>query len=91
MGNLNTLLLSFMTIFLAELGDKTQLAIISLSAKTGAPIFVFLGASLAMCILSFLGAYMGSFLIKFIPKELIEKLAGIIFILIGIFMIFKGK
>lgn len=89
MGNITTLLLAFGTIFLAELGDKTQLAVVSLSAKTNSPFFVFLGASIALSLLSFLGAYLGGFLIRFIPRDIIEKIAGLLFIFIGIFMILK--
>ncbi|PMQ01760.1 MAG: hypothetical protein CBR30_03570 [Dictyoglomus sp. NZ13-RE01] len=87
--DLSNFLLAFLTIFLAELGDKTQLAVISLSVKTKSPLAIFLGASLALSLLSFLGAYLGDFLVRYILRDLIEKIAGLLFIIIGIFMIIK--
>ncbi|MFN3698944.1 MAG: TMEM165/GDT1 family protein [Dictyoglomus sp.] len=79
----------FGIIFLAELGDKTQLAVLTLSVKTKSPFWVFLGASLALTVLSFIGAYLGEVLTRYIPRDIFEKIVGLIFIIVGILTIFK--
>ena len=56
------LITSFSTIFLAELGDKTQLATLIISAQSGRPLIVFIGASLALISTSLLGVLIGRWL-----------------------------
>ncbi len=86
---LEVLFMVFGIIFLAELGDKTQLAVLTLSVKTKSPFWVFLGASLALTVLSFIGAYLGEVLTRYIPRDIFEKIVGLIFIIVGILTIFK--
>ncbi|MBW1992085.1 MAG: TMEM165/GDT1 family protein [Deltaproteobacteria bacterium] len=57
--------LTFGTIFLAEMGDKTQLAALTMTADTRAPVAVFLGASLALCLATLLGVALGGLLTRF--------------------------
>ena len=78
------------TIFLAELGDKTQLAAILMTAKTGRPFVVFCGAVLALSLVTLIGVVVGEGLISIIPQGLLKKGAAIAFILVGIWM-FLGK
>ena len=52
-------LTTFTTVFLAELGDKTQLAALLLSAESGRPVLVFIGASLALISSSLVGVVSG--------------------------------
>ena len=52
-------LTTFTTVFLAELGDKTQLAALLLSAESGRPVIVFIGASLALISSSLVGVLLG--------------------------------
>ncbi|CUT01381.1 TMEM165/GDT1 family protein [Candidatus Chrysopegis kryptomonas] len=80
---------TFWAIFLAELGDKTQLAVLSLSAQSKKPISVFLGAIIAFAVITFLGAIIGDALTKIIPAHIIEKIAAVAFIIIGILMFFE--
>lgn len=89
MEKIKVLLSVFGVIFLAELGDKTQLAVLTLSVKTKSPFYVFLGASLALTLLSFIGAYLGEILTRYIPRDTLEKIVGLIFIAVGIWTIFK--
>ena len=77
----------FGLIFLAELGDKTQLATFAYAASSRQKFAVFIGASLALIVTSFIGAYLGGMLGKFIPYSYVHKGAGLLFIGIGIFMI----
>jgi Ca2+/H+ antiporter, TMEM165/GDT1 family len=81
---------AFITLFLAELGDKTQLAIITMTAKTDSKIAVFLGASLALVFVSLLGVLFGGLLSQYIPTEWLQRIVAVAFIVIGILMLF-GK
>ena len=81
---------AFVTLFLAELGDKTQLAIITLTAKTDSKVAVFLGASLALVIVSLLGVLIGGVLTQWVPAEWLRRIVAAAFILIGILML-SGK
>jgi putative Ca2+/H+ antiporter (TMEM165/GDT1 family) len=69
-------LTTFGTIFLAELGDKTQLATIMMTSKTKLPLSVFTGASLALCLLTLVGVLFGEGLIAVIPQNILKKGAG---------------
>lgn len=87
--SLKVIVTAFLTIFLAELGDKTQIAVLTLSAQSKNPISVFLGAILAFVVITFLGALLGELITKFVPSHVIEKVAAIAFIVIGILMFFE--
>jgi putative Ca2+/H+ antiporter (TMEM165/GDT1 family) len=88
--DLKLILGTMITLFIAELGDKTMFAVISASSKTQKPLEIFIGAVLGLAIVTALGATFGNFLTTIIPKDYIEKLAASIFIIIGILM-FLGK
>lgn len=79
---------TFVTLFLAELGDKTQLACILMTAKTQKPWTVFLGSSLALVAVSFLGVMFASFICDKIPAEMVKKGAAAAFVIIGGLMFF---
>jgi putative Ca2+/H+ antiporter (TMEM165/GDT1 family) len=81
---------AFLTLFLAELGDKTQLAIITLTAKTESKVAVFLGASLALVLVSLLAVLVGGVLSQYVPVEWLQRIVAIAFIVIGVLMLF-GK
>jgi putative Ca2+/H+ antiporter (TMEM165/GDT1 family) len=83
-------LTTFGTIFLAELGDKTQLATIMMTSKTKLPLSVFIGASLALCLVTLVGVLFGEGLIAIIPQNILKKVAALAFVAIGIWMFF-GK
>ncbi len=78
------------TIFLAEMGDKTQLAAILMTSKTGRPLVVFGGAVLALSLVTLIGVAGGEGLISIIPQAILKKGAAVAFILVGIWM-FLGK
>ena len=80
---------AFLTLFLAELGDKTQLAVITMTASTESKIAVFLGASLALIIVTLLGVLFGGVLTQFIPTEWLQRIVAVAFIVIGVLMLFK--
>jgi putative Ca2+/H+ antiporter (TMEM165/GDT1 family) len=74
-------------IALAEMGDKTQLSAITLSAKYDSPYFVFLGAFLALVLISLLGILVGKKLCEIVPMSKIKLGAAVMFILFGIMFI----
>ena len=78
---------SFGLIFLAELGDKTQLAAIAMSAESKAPLAVFLGAVLALALVTLIGVAIGGTLTRWLPARYIRMAAGGLFVLIGILML----
>jgi len=79
-------LTTFTTVFLAELGDKTQLAALLLSAESGRPVLVFIGASLALISSSLVGVVLGRWLSRVLPPGQLERLAGILMIALGLWL-----
>jgi Ca2+/H+ antiporter, TMEM165/GDT1 family len=78
------MLASFGSIFVAELGDKTQLALITLVAASGKPWSVFAGATLALWVVSLLGVLVGSTLLSRLPKAWIQRAAAVLFAIFGL-------
>ena len=77
---------SFTTIFIAELGDKTQIATLMLSAESGKPIIVFLGSSLALISSSLVGVLIGKWLSKKISPSKFAFFTGLLMLIISIFL-----
>ena len=84
------LIATFTSIFLAELGDKTQLAAIIMTSKTNKPLSVFVGSMIAFAIVTILGVTLGVLLTKLVPINTIKVLSAIAFISVGI-LILTGK
>jgi Ca2+/H+ antiporter, TMEM165/GDT1 family len=81
---------AFAALFLAELGDKTQLVVITMSASSKRPLAVFLGGSLALVLLTGIGAIAGEAVTRVIPGWLLKKTAALLFVAIGIWTWFKS-
>tara|TARA_B100000524_G_scaffold294813_1_gene169489 strand:- start:362 stop:664 length:303 start_codon:yes stop_codon:yes gene_type:complete len=81
---LSLLLSTFLTIFIAELGDKTQLATLTISGTSNKPFAVFLGSSTALIFASLLGALAGGSISNLIPEIILKSIASLTFSLIGI-------
>ena len=88
---LTLLFTTFVTIFLAEMGDKTQLTTITLSSTTNKPFAVFIGSSIALILATLLGALAGGSIANLIPGFLLKLLSGIVFLIIGINLIGQSK
>jgi putative Ca2+/H+ antiporter (TMEM165/GDT1 family) len=81
----------FTTVFIAELGDKTQLAtMLFASDKDTSKIMVFLGASLALIATSAIGVLAGSAISQYVSPKTLQYLAGAGFIAIGIWTLLKS-
>ena len=81
---LSLLLSTFLTIFIAELGDKTQLATLTISGTSNKPLAVFLGSSIALVLASLLGALAGGSISNFLPEIILKTIAALTFLIIGI-------
>ena len=85
-----TLSTVFTSVFIAELGDKTQLAtMLFASDKETSKLTVFIGASLALVVTSALGVIGGSVISHYVTEKTLDYLAGIGFIAIGIWTLVK--
>jgi putative Ca2+/H+ antiporter (TMEM165/GDT1 family) len=78
---------TFGMIFLAELGDKTQLATFAFAAESKTRLAVFLGAAGALVLTSLLAVVFGSAVSKLIPPTHIKIGAGVLFVLLGLWML----
>jgi putative Ca2+/H+ antiporter (TMEM165/GDT1 family) len=80
---------TFVSIFLAELGDKTQLATLSLAAGERARWTVFLGAALALVASTALAMLVGEGLARLVPPVWIKRAAGGLFVVMGVLLLVK--
>ena len=81
---LNLLFSTFLAIFIAELGDKTQFATLTISGTSKKPVAVFLGSSSALVFASLLGALAGGSISTFVPEVILKSIASLTFLIIGI-------
>jgi len=88
---LTLLFTTFVTVFLAEMGDKTQLTTITLSSTTNKPLAVFIGSSVALILATLLGALAGGSIANLIPAFLLKLLSGIVFLIIGIKLLAESR
>ena len=87
---LSIIITSFSTIFLAELADKTQIATLMLSAQSGRPLIVFIGAALALISTSLLGVLIGRWIAKNLPRQKFTIISGIIMLSLGLYLVTQG-
>jgi|694.fasta_scaffold01049_44 putative Ca2+/H+ antiporter (TMEM165/GDT1 family) len=74
------------TVFLAELGDKTQLAALLLAAESGRPVVVAIGASLALICSSLVGVLLGRWLSSVMAPQQLERAAGVLMVGLGLWL-----
>ena len=80
---LSLLISTFITIFIAELGDKTQLATLTMSGTSNKPLAVFLGSSTALVLASLVGALAGGSISNFVPEIILKSIASLTFFILG--------
>jgi putative Ca2+/H+ antiporter (TMEM165/GDT1 family) len=89
--NLRLLATVFGTVFLAELGDKTQLATLLFASRAGTSLLaVFLAASLALVAATALGVLAGATIASHVQPRYFSYVAGVGFVLIGIWTIWRA-
>jgi len=85
------LISTFASIFVAEIGDKTQLATLSLAAGGKSRLSVFVGSALALCATSAIAVVAGEGVSRLIPPIWLRRIAGAVFIAMGLlFLLARG-
>ena len=84
---LQWLLIAFSTVFVAEMGDKTQLATMLMSAQGKSPWSIFFGSASALVAASLVSVTLGGWLSALVPPELLQGIAGVSFILLGMYVL----
>jgi len=79
---------TFVLLFVAELGDKTQLAVICTSANSDRPWVVFLDAALALITATLIGTLAGQVVAHLVSPAILRKVAASLFVLMGMLMFF---
>ncbi|UKO99249.1 TMEM165/GDT1 family protein [Nostoc sp. UHCC 0870] len=80
--------LSFITVFISELGDKSQLAAIALSGRGQSVRAVFFGSAAALLLASFLGALAGGAVAEVLPTRLLKAIAAAGFAILAVRLLF---
>ena len=88
--NIKLVLSTFIVIFLAELGDKTQLSIFALAANRKAFLSVFIGATGALILTTLIAAALGSAIGRFVPEKAIKIVAGVVFVGFGALSLYEA-
>lgn len=76
---------AFVTIFVAELGDKTQLAAMTMAGSTRKPWSVLLGAAAALVLVTVIGVALGETIARIVPEVWMKRIAGLLFIGFGVY------
>lgn len=85
--NTPSLLYTFLTVTLMEIGDKTQLMTIALSAKYTELLMVFLGVAAAFTLITGVSVLAGKAISEVIPRSYVNRFASMLFILFGAFLL----
>ncbi len=88
---LENILIPFVTVGLAELGDKTQLTILFLSSNTKNRLSLLLGVLLAFILVDGAAILVGGWIVNFISRNLVKILAGSIFIIFGVLILISKR
>ena len=82
---------TLVTFFLAEMGDKTQIATVALAAHYGAPLLVVIGTTLGMLIADVPAVFVGNKFAEKIPMKLVHSIAAAIFAIMGVLTLLKAE
>jgi putative Ca2+/H+ antiporter (TMEM165/GDT1 family) len=85
--DIKVVLMTFGMIFLAELGDKTQLATFTFAAESKSRFAVFIGSAGALVLTSLLAVLLGSVIARVVPTNYIKVASGVLFVVLGVWMI----
>lgn|GEM_PF-456694 len=78
---------TFLTIFFAEMGDKTQLATLLMSAESQSPWIVFAGSATALIATSLIGVLLGRWLARYLTPKTLEAAAGTLLLFISVLLL----
>ncbi|MGI6777175.1 MAG: TMEM165/GDT1 family protein [Acetivibrionales bacterium] len=82
-----SILTAFFLVFLAELGDKTQLSTMLLASKSSSIWYIFIGSSLALVLSSLLGVLAGSIINRYVSQNCMQIFSGLAFLIIGVLLL----
>jgi Ca2+/H+ antiporter, TMEM165/GDT1 family len=82
---------TLVTFFLAEMGDKTQIATVALAAHYGVPLLVVIGTTLGMLIADVPAVFVGNKFAEKIPMKLVHSIAASIFAIMGVLTLLKAE
>ena len=82
---------TLVTFFLAEMGDKTQIATVALAAHYGDPLLVVIGTTLGMLIADVPAVFVGNKFAEKIPMNLVHSIAAAIFAIMGVLTLLKAE
>jgi putative Ca2+/H+ antiporter (TMEM165/GDT1 family) len=81
------ILTTFGVIFLAEIGDKTQLATMTMASSTKKPLAVFIGSAVALVFVSAIGVLVGGVVSQYFPLIWIKRVSAVAFIVVGVLIL----
>lgn len=81
----------FAMVFIAELGDKTQLATLNFATQSESKLAVLVGAGLALFATTLLAVLLGNKIAEYIPKYYMQVGSGALFIVLGVWYIISAK
>lgn len=87
---MRTFMTVFGVLFLAELGDKTQLAVVAFSSEGRSPWAVFLGASLALATSTALALLVGRVALRVVPTAWVRLGAGLLFLVVAVVVLVEA-
>ena len=88
--DLKTFIATCSMIFMAEMGDKTQLAVFGATAASQKPLSVFLGATVGLVLVTGLAVILGQLAGQLVPTKALRMMGGVVFIAVGLVMLFKS-
>lgn len=88
--NLRVIASTFIMIFLAELGDKTQITTFAFASRTKSSLSVFIGASSALILTSLIAVLIGEAVGRYVPEKITKITAGVVFLIFGSITIFEA-
>jgi Ca2+/H+ antiporter, TMEM165/GDT1 family len=84
-------LTTFGAVFLAELGDKTQLATLAFATTGRSPWAVFVGSASALVATSAIAVLAGDAIVRVVPPAVLLRMAGVAFVVIGIWVLLSSR
>ncbi len=81
---------TFLLVFFAELGDKTQIAALSMAASGGRTLEVFIGASLALVAATLMAVFLGRWVARHVRPEILKRVSALLFVATGGWLFLKA-
>ena len=85
-----TILTTFATVFVAELGDKTQLAALGLAAEAPSKLAVFIGSASALIATSLIAVLAGATVARYVKPVHLQRGAAVLFVILGVWTFWKS-